>query len=240
MGRHRYTFLPDIWRSCEGIENWRARWRCCAMAPGTSLEPRSAEGWAALVQSEARARGRQSARSAWVVTARETLSLAATYPREARLTRVRARCTGPYWSGLCHLTHEPYGTAVDTRWLHNHHTWTLLYIVPRWAGTGIRFYQTSDGARRESRTDARGEGAARWPPAVRWSLPARRGGPPQFSRRRVRVSLACGRGGGSTFYRCMTSLKFQLKLKFMKFHEISRCCFRFHWNLSTIFVNDYP
>ena len=43
------------------------------MAFGSSLEPHSAEGWAASVQSEARARGRQSARSAWVVTARETL-----------------------------------------------------------------------------------------------------------------------------------------------------------------------
>ena len=43
------------------------------MASGSSLEASSAEGRAASVQSEARARARQSARSAWVVTACETL-----------------------------------------------------------------------------------------------------------------------------------------------------------------------
>ena len=48
------------------------------MVSGSWLETPSAEGRAASVQSEARARGWQSARSAWVVTARETLFLAAT------------------------------------------------------------------------------------------------------------------------------------------------------------------
>ena len=50
------------------------------------------------------------------------------------------------------MTQEPCGTAVDTHLLHNRHTLTLLvYIVPRWAGTGIRFYLTLDRARRVSR-----------------------------------------------------------------------------------------
>ena len=92
------------------------------MAFGSSLEPPSVEGWAASVQSEARARGeaicslrlgRDGARDA--LAGQDD-------PREARLTRARARCTVPYWSGLYHMTHEPYETAVDTRLLHNHHT----------------------------------------------------------------------------------------------------------------------
>ena len=68
-------------RRSRGGEAGRARRRSWVLSSCMPREPPSAEGRAASVQSEARARGRQSARSAWVVKARETLSLPKTTPR---------------------------------------------------------------------------------------------------------------------------------------------------------------
>ena len=82
FSRHdqRETLRLHSRRSRGGEQAGRARRRSWVLSSCMPREPLSAEGRAASVQSEARARGRQSARSAWVVTARETLSLAKTTP----------------------------------------------------------------------------------------------------------------------------------------------------------------